>query len=165
LEKVYISLGSNLGDSLSHMQMAIKHISSDIGRISGLSPVYKTEPWGKTDQNLFLNCALELETNISPWQLKRSLRDIENSMGKNIIQRWGERTIDIDIIFYSNKIIYEKKLIIPHPRFSLRNFVLIPLCDISVEIPDPVTNLTMGTLKEMCKDECKVEFFDTIRLD
>lgn len=164
LEKVYLSLGSNKGDSLNYLNMAVKLIDSDYINVTAVSPVYKTDPWGKTDQDLFLNCAVEAETNFSPWHLKKVFREIENTLGKDIKQTWGERTIDIDIIFYGNKIIYEKKLIIPHPRFHLRNFVLIPLCDISVEIHDPVTKLTSGTLKDMCKDECKVEFFDTIRL-
>jgi 2-amino-4-hydroxy-6-hydroxymethyldihydropteridine diphosphokinase len=165
LEKVYLSLGSNIGDSFDFLKEAVKLIDSKNINVTAVSPVYKTDPWGKTDQELFLNCAVEAETDISPWQLKTIFREIENTLGKDIKQRWGERTIDIDIIFYGNKIIYEKKLIIPHPRFHLRNFVLIPLCNISDEIQDPVTNLTAGKLKDMCKDECKVEFFDTIILN
>jgi 2-amino-4-hydroxy-6-hydroxymethyldihydropteridine diphosphokinase len=165
LEKVYLSLGSNIGDSLGFLREAVKLIDSKNINVTAVSPVYKTDPWGKTDQDLFLNCAVEAETDISPWQLKTIFREIENTLGKDIKQRWGERTIDIDIIFYGNKIIYEKKLIIPHPRFHLRNFVLIPLCDISDKIVDPVTNLTTGKLKDMCRDECKVEFFETMKFN
>jgi 2-amino-4-hydroxy-6-hydroxymethyldihydropteridine diphosphokinase len=165
LEKVYLSLGSNLGDSISYLRKAIKIIACNNIAVTAISPVYKTDPWGKKDQALFLNCAIEIETEISPWQLKTIFRDIEYSLGKDIKQRWGERTIDIDIIFYGNKIIYEKKLIIPHPRFYFRNFVLIPLCDISTQILDPVTNLATGILKDICKDECNVEFFDTIKFN
>ncbi len=165
MEKVYLSLGSNIGDSFNFLTEAVKHIDSDNIKVTAVSPVYTTEPWGKTDQALFMNCAVELETELSPWKLKNFFRDIEYSLGKDIKQRWGERTIDIDIIFYGNKIIYEKKLIIPHPRFYFRNFVLIPLCDISTQIFDPVTNLATGILKDICKDECNVEFFDTIKFN
>ena len=164
MEKVYLSLGSNIGDSLSYLCQAVSRINSVDIKVTRYSPVYKTDPWGKKDQGLFLNCAIEIETDLSPWKLKTFFRKIENSLGKDIKQRWGERTIDIDIIFYGEKVIYEKKLIIPHPRFHLRNFVLIPLCNISSEISDPVSNLTTGILMNMCKDEGKVLYFDELKI-
>ena len=164
MEKVYLSLGSNIGNSLSYLCRAVELIKTEDIIITSVSPVYKTEPWGKTDQNAFLNCALEFETDVSPWKLKYIFKDIEKTLDKNIIQRWGERTIDIDIIFYGQKIIYEKKLIIPHPRFHLRNFVLIPLCDISYYIVDPVSKLGIGELLKTCEDNCELEFYDVIKL-
>jgi len=129
------------------------------------SHIYKTEPWGKKNQNDFYNCAVEIKTDFSPWKLKNALKEIELALGKNIFERWGERTIDIDIIFYDKKIIYEKNLIIPHPRFHQRNFVLIPLCDISKDFIDPLSNERLDGLSKRCKDQCVVEFFNEIRLD
>jgi 2-amino-4-hydroxy-6-hydroxymethyldihydropteridine diphosphokinase len=165
LENIFLSLGSNSDDSHQNLLAAINCIGNSNMKIVKYSHIYKTEPWGKKNQNDFYNCAIEIETDFSPWKLKNALKEIELALGKNILERWGERTIDIDIIFYGNKIIYEKKLIIPHPRFHQRNFVLIPLCDISKEFIDPLSNETLEGLSKNCKDQCVVEFFNEIRLN
>lgn len=156
METAYLSLGSNIGESISNLILAIKRIDQGSNSVSKLSPVFSTEPWGKKDQNSFYNCAIEIQTMLNPWELKRSLIDIEESLGKKIKETWGERTIDIDIIFYGQKIIYEKKLIIPHPRFHLRNFVLIPLCHISENITDPISGMKVSEILEKSEDNGKV---------
>jgi 2-amino-4-hydroxy-6-hydroxymethyldihydropteridine diphosphokinase len=158
LEKVYLSLGSNIGDSIGNLILAIQCIDQGVNRVTGISPAYRTDPWGKTDQNSFFNCAVEIETIHNPWELKSSLVEIEERLGKKIKETWGERTIDIDIIFYGQKIIYEKKLIIPHPRFHLRNFVLIPLCHISENIIDPITGMTVSDILKNSNDTGQVVF-------
>ncbi len=159
MEKIYLSLGSNKGDKIENIESAIKKINRAGINILNISPKYITEPWGKKDQNEFLNCALEIESGLSPWKLLSIFKQIESSLGKKIIERWGERTIDIDIIFYGNKNIYEKNLIIPHPRFHLRKFVLIPLCDISCEIIDPLSKKTIKELLNSVNDQNKIKLF------
>lgn len=157
---VFLSLGSNIGNSYKNIKSAIDKIKENNVYIDVVSPFYITEPWGKTDQNDFLNCVVKIKTAYSPWGLLDIFQKIEKELGKDIKVRWGERTIDIDIILYGQKIIYEKKLIIPHPRYHKRNFVLIPLCDISKEIFDPFSKLLSGELLRRIKDNNKVKLFD-----
>ncbi len=159
MEKVYISLGSNKGNSADNITRAIKKIKLYDINVAKVSKIYITEPWGKKDQNDFLNCVLKLETDMSPWKLLGIFKQIELELGKNIKERWGERTIDIDIVFYGNKIIYEKNLIIPHPRFHLRKFVLIPLCDISCEIMDPYSKKSIRELLNSVTDNSDIKLF------
>ena len=160
MEKIYLSLGSNKGNKIQNIELAIKKINHSGIRILNISKKYITEPWGKKDQNEFLNCILEIESDLSPWKLLKILKKIELELGKKIIERWGERTIDIDIIFYGNKIIYEKNLIIPHPRFHLRKFVLIPLYDISNRIVDPLSGLSVEEILKKTEDNNTVKVFD-----
>ncbi len=159
MEKIYLSLGSNKGNKIQNIELAIKKINHSGIRILNISKKYITEPWGKKDQNEFLNCILEIESDLSPWKLLKILKKIELELGKKIIERWGERTIDIDIIFYGNKNIYEKNLIIPHPRFHLRKFVLIPLCDISYEITDPFSKKTIKELLNSVDDTNAIRLY------
>ena len=158
--KAYLSLGSNIGNSYKYINSAIELIKKNNIAISAISPFYTTEPWGKEDQNDFLNCVIEIKTIITPWELLKIFQGIEIELGKDIKVRWGERTIDIDIILFGNKIIYENNLIIPHLRYQKRNFVLIPLCDISKYIIDPLNRLTSGELLQNIKDTNKVKIFN-----
>lgn len=157
MEKVYISIGSNLGDKLKTINSSIEMIDEYEIAVTSISPFYITEPWGNENQNNFLNCVVEIETYFSPWKLLNMFQKIELSLGKDIKVRWGERTIDIDIVLFGEKIIYEKNLIIPHPRYHKRNFVLIPLCDISKDIIDPISKNKIELLLELNKDKNKVK--------
>ncbi len=163
---VYISLGSNLGESVKTIKAALKLMQSESIKLIEVSKYYKSEPWGKKDQNYFVNCVAKLEVKLSPWKLLAKFQEIEKQLGKDIKIRWGERTIDIDIVLFDQNIIYEKFLIIPHPRYHKRNFVLIPLCgnfvliplcDISNDIFDPLLKKTSGELLKNSVDNCKVE--------
>ena len=160
MEKIFLSLGSNKGDKMQNIDIAIKKIKQTGISIINTSKKYITEPWGKKDQNEFLNSIVVIETTLSPWKLLKILKKIELELGKKIVERWGERTIDIDIVFYGNKIIYEKNLIIPHPRFHLRKFVLIPLCDISNTIIDPFSGLSVEEILKNTKDNNTVKIFN-----
>ena len=156
-EKVFLSLGSNAGDKKENIRKALNMLDNpQYCKPIKVSPLYSTEPWGKKDQDRFINCAVEIITALSPWKLLSFLQDIEKSLGKDIKERWGPRTIDIDIIFYGNKIIFEKKLIIPHPGFRFRKFVLIPLYYLSKDIVDPLSRKKISELSVSVNDNSEV---------
>lgn len=131
LASVYIGIGSNIEPKISHLKIALEKIKtkSKIEKVV-LSPIYISEPVGFKSNNSFLNLIVKLKTEISPQELLDCFKEIENEMGreeKTKNYKYKDRIIDIDIILYNEKIIDTKDLIIPHPRFHLRKFVLLPL--------------------------------------
>ena len=132
-------------------------IASRIGSIDSKSHVYKTAAWGKTDQDDFLNVALMSKTNLSPSEVLKQIHIIESKMGRVRVEKWGPRIIDIDIIFYDEKIIKKPDLIIPHPQLTNRNFVLTPLMDICPEYIHPELQLSISELHAKCTDQSKVK--------
>ena len=142
---VYLSLGSNIGDRESHLRDAISRLEKK-GRIKSIASFYETEPVEFTDQARFLNCALALETEEAPEQLMESVLHIEQEMGRVRQQNKGPRTIDIDILLFSDTIIDSPKLTIPHPAMHERRFVLQPLAEIAPEVRHPVLKKTIREL-------------------
>jgi 2-amino-4-hydroxy-6-hydroxymethyldihydropteridine diphosphokinase len=142
---VYLSLGSNIGDRESHLRDAIARLENQ-GRIQSIASFYETEPVEFTDQARFLNCALALETEEAPEQLMESVLHIEQEMGRERLQNKGPRTIDIDILLFSDTIIDSPKLTIPHPAMHARRFVLQPLAEIAPEVRHPVLKKTIREL-------------------
>ena len=139
--QAYLGLGSNIGDREQQLQEAIKIIDSIEGiTVTKISPIYETAPIGYTDQPNFLNLCLEIETELSPQQLLKHCLDIEQQLHRVREIRWGPRTLDIDILLYSDNIIETDNLSIPHPRMQERAFVLIPLNDIASDKKDPRLN-------------------------
>lgn len=128
---VWLGLGGNVGDVKHHMQSAMSHLDSmlDIEVVSA-SPIYRTPPWGKTDQNWFLNACVRIETTLSPDRLLAVLLETERSLNRVRDERWGPRTIDMDILLYGDLAIETENVTIPHPRMHQRAFVLKPLLDI-----------------------------------
>lgn len=131
---VLIALGGNVGDVGGAMQAALDrlHAEPDI-RVVAVSPVYRTPPWGLTDQPMFLNACAELVTALPPETLLRRLQAAERGAGRQRTQRWGPRTLDIDIIAYGELDVDTPVLTLPHPRLFERAFVLVPLADIASE--------------------------------
>lgn len=155
--RAYIGIGSNLGDRLLHCRQAITAIaSSPENRILRCSAFYETEPVGKKDQGWFINGAIALETTLSPRQLMDFLLKIENRLGRVRMERWGPRTIDLDILFYGNEVITEGDLQIPHPQVQNRLFVLAPLADIAPDLRHPVLNKTVWELRQALEGKEKV---------
>jgi 2-amino-4-hydroxy-6-hydroxymethyldihydropteridine diphosphokinase len=142
---VYLSLGSNIGDRESHLRDAISRLENQ-GRIQSIASFYETEPVEFTDQARFLNCAVALETEEAPEQLMESVLHIEQEMGRERQQNKGPRTIDIDILLFSDTIIDSPKLTIPHPAMHARRFVLQPLAEIAPEVRHPVLKKTIREL-------------------
>ena len=148
-----------MGDRLSNLNKGAKLIETQIGSILKRSAVYETAAWGKTDQPNFLNQALHVKSTLLPIELLESCLTIEKKMGRIRDEKWAERTIDIDIIYFDNKIIDSEELKIPHPRLAERRFVLMPLVEISPEFVHPVLRKTNQELLAICPDKLAVDVF------
>ena len=139
--QAYLGLGSNIGDRKQQLLKAIDLIENIKGiKVTKQSSIYETAPIGYTDQPNFLNLCLEIETELSPQQLLKHCLDIEQQLHRVREIRWGPRTLDIDILLYSDDIIETDNLSVPHPRMQERAFVLIPLNDIASDKKDPRLN-------------------------
>ena len=153
-------LGSNMGDTFENLRQARKHIAADIGNITKTSHFYETEPWGLKDQSDFLNQAVRVLTTLSPNQVLFACKDIEAKMGRTVTRTWGERNIDIDLLFYESKVIREKNLVVPHLEIQDRNFVLIPMLELAPEYVHPVFDKTIEELYDESKDMLEVIMLD-----
>jgi len=127
---IYLSLGSNVGDRLNHLQQALHELESAQVHIQRVSKIYETEPYGYRAQSRFLNLVAEVETRQFPLQLLQTIRRIERKLKRRRTIRNGPRTIDIDIVLYRNAAMHSAALTIPHPRYQERAFVLAPLSDL-----------------------------------
>jgi len=129
--RAYLSMGSNIGNKYYYLLGGIFAISQlKKTKVTVVSNFYSTDPVGYLEQDKFLNCAIEIKTQLLPYELLRELQRIELKLKRVRKFRWGPRTLDIDIISYGNLRLNTKDLVIPHPRFKERNFVLIPLLDV-----------------------------------
>lgn len=154
-------IGSNSGDRLSQLKMAGELIGKEIGSTFVKSTIYETAPWGKTDQPHFLNQLIKTETRLSPDELLVKIQYIEQILGRTRVEKWGERSIDIDIIYFGDKIINTSALVIPHPHLTKRKFVLIPLSEVGPEFIHPVLRKSNAQLLKECTDTLSVkEFID-----
>lgn len=134
--RVFIGLGSNLGDRLGFLNRAIKSLLPEVSPLRS-SHVYQTPPWGFTDQPQFLNQVVEAQTDLEPEELLKKLKQIERKLGRIETIRYGPRCIDLDILFYGNAIIQSESLIIPHPLLAERTFVLVPMNELSPNFIHP----------------------------
>ena len=157
---LFLHSGSNQGQRLEYLTKANQMIEQVIGPILQSSAYYETEAWGKTDQADFINQAVEVETDLSPQQVLHQMLAIENELGRIRQERWAERCIDIDLLFYGQQIIEEINLEVPHPRLHLRNFVLIPMLEIAADFIHPVFNLSIEALYLQSKDRLEVRMLD-----
>ncbi len=138
MSQIYLSLGTNLGDRHYNLQEAVRRLGEGM-TVTAVSSVYETEPWGETNQPQFLNICLSA---ITPYSLRETFaftQQIEKELGREKTYRWGPRLIDIDILFYSDQIVEDDDLIIPHKSLTERAFVLAPLADIAPDWEHPVT--------------------------
>ncbi|WP_419655568.1 2-amino-4-hydroxy-6-hydroxymethyldihydropteridine diphosphokinase [Desulfosarcina variabilis] len=153
--RVYLSVGSNLGDKLDNCLKGLAALT-DSGEtmLRRVSRFYRTSPVDYTDQDWFVNAAVEIDTGLSPEALLAELLAIQKRMGRKADAiRFGPRVLDLDILLYDDRVIQSKHLILPHPRMHKRAFVLQPICDIDPTIMHPVLGTTMGALLSALDDE------------
>ena len=151
---VYFSLGSNLGDRYLNLSNCISLIEKNIGDIKSISSIYKNSAQGFIG-DYFYNCCIEVSTLHEPLELIDKIKFIELEMGrkKRNSEKYESRKIDIDIILYDNLIINETNLTIPHPRYTERNFVLLPLAEINDQLADPISKININELSLKIKSE------------
>ncbi|MCY4471982.1 MAG: 2-amino-4-hydroxy-6-hydroxymethyldihydropteridine diphosphokinase [Kistimonas sp.] len=138
LPRVYIGLGSNLGDPVRNLQSAVAQIAALRGvSLYAMSRMYKSKPVGPQDQPDYVNAVISLETSLSPLKLLDHLQAIERAHGRRRTRYWGERTLDLDMLLYGDRIIEDARLNVPHPQAKNRNFVLRPLADIEPNLVFP----------------------------
>ena len=138
MKKIFLLLGTNLGELQENLECAVKNIEARGVKILKKSKVYQTKPWGVAEQPDFLNQALEVETDHSAAELLKILKDIEVQMGRDEGSgRWGPRVIDIDIIFMGNLVIDRKDLKVPHQQFFRRGFAVRILSEIAPDFRPP----------------------------
>ncbi len=165
MNTVYLGLGSNRGDRLGYLRKALSEISSlrstSVIRISG---IYETEPWGIKEQNDFLNCAIEISTELEVFELITKLKVIERIAGRTNSSKWHEREIDIDLLFYSDFVIDSENLRVPHSEIEYRKFVLAPLNEIAPHFIHPVLGKSVNQLLLSCKDSLEVSLLGNVKL-
>lgn len=147
----FLGLGSNMGNLNEILASAVEMINDEYTTVVKSSKLYKTAPWGYTQQNDFLNQVIEISTTYEPLELLRHLQKIELDLGRKREIHWGPRTVDIDILFFDDFKMYHPDLIIPHPYISERQFVLEPMCDIAAHYIHPIFNKSMRVLFEELK--------------
>ncbi len=159
--KVFLGLGSNLGNREENLLKAQKLIDKKVGKVHSKSSIYETAAWGITEQNAFLNQVLEIETVFSPDAVLHLLLKIEKNMGRIREIKWGERSIDIDVLYYNNEIISTENLVVPHPFIQERKFVLVPLCEIAPVFIHPRLKQSNLELLEKCQDSGEIVVFNS----
>lgn len=149
-------LGCNIGNCESTFVETLRQLENNCGKLITQSSLYRTAPWGYSEQNDFLNQVVILETNLAPHELLTKTIEIEVELGRlrKIVN--GPRTIDIDILFYNDLEVITNDLIIPHPRLHLRKFTLIPLNEIIPDYTHPTLNKTIAQLLTECGDDLNV---------
>lgn len=155
--RVFLGMGSNIGDRTRRLEQAAELIAKlPDTEVVRLSSVYETEPWGLSGQRDFLNQVAEIRTDLSPDGLLEACRAIETRLGRKRKNRWGPRTIDIDILYFGTAVVDEENLRIPHPAVAGRRFVLAPLAEIAPGFIDPESGRTVTEMLEACADSGSV---------
>lgn len=149
MARIYLGLGSNLGDKEANLLKAIEQIEKQIGPIVARSVFFVSEPWGFESNNTFINACVAADTTLSPEECLRWLKLLEKALGRpeRVSGEYKDRVIDLDILFYDDLVVEDSNLILPHPFLHLRNFVLTPLTEIAPDLIHPVFKKTIRELQ------------------
>jgi 2-amino-4-hydroxy-6-hydroxymethyldihydropteridine diphosphokinase len=157
--RIYLSLGSNLGERALNLARAVQALSGGGVRVLRQSSLYETEPVDLLEQPWFLNCVLEAETSLLPQQLLGALQGIERQQGSRKLVARGPRIVDLDIIFYGSIVLRTPEIEIPHPRMAERRFVLVPLAELAPTLVHPVHHATIAELLAVTRDQSMVRIW------
>jgi 2-amino-4-hydroxy-6-hydroxymethyldihydropteridine diphosphokinase len=157
---IYLSLGTNLGNRLVNLSNAINALLPKVNPMI-CSSVYESEPWGYSDQPLFLNQVVKSSTDLEPLDLLTFLKDLEVRLGREETFRFGPRLIDMDILFYDDLVLETPTLTIPHPRIPERAFILIPLAEIAPDLIHPGLRKTIQQIKPVV-DTSSVQLYRSV---
>lgn len=149
MTRVYLGLGTNLGDKRKNLDDTLLVIKERIGTVVSLSSFYETAPWGFESQNSFLNAAVGVDTALTPEALMQATQEIEKQLGrrhKSVQKVYHDRPIDIDILLYGDTVLQTETLTIPHPEMTERRFVMEPLAEIAPDVVHPVFGKTISKL-------------------
>ena len=160
----FLSLGGNLNRRLEIIKAATEAIDQNCGALLGRSSIYETEAWGSDSQKKYLNRVVKIKTNLSCEALLKKIAIIEKKAGrKRKGSQYSDRVLDIDILFFNDKIIRTSDLTVPHPRLHLRKFVLVPLVEIEKTLVHPTLKKTVGSLLKTCTDTLNVYIFKEVQ--
>jgi len=160
--RIFIQLGSNLGDRRNAIFLSQQFIFQQVGYIVNESALYETEPWMMDSDNWFLNQVIEVETDLDPHSLLLKLKDFEQIHGRKTNAHsvnYKSRVIDLDILFYGDRIINSSDLVVPHPFLHERKFVLIPMNEINPDFIHPIFNKSIKELLTACNDSHQVSLY------
>jgi 2-amino-4-hydroxy-6-hydroxymethyldihydropteridine diphosphokinase len=154
----YLGIGSNLGDPIENCRAALREIAALKNvRVLRRSSLYRTQPVGNVSQDWFVNGVLEVRTAFTAPQLLKAMQWAEQAMGRVRAEKWGPRTIDIDILLYGQEIVETGDLVIPHPEMHKRRFVLVPMNEIAPYVIHPRYGISMKGLLDRLEDNLAVE--------
>lgn len=157
MQEVYLLLGSNMGDRKQFLQQASLLLAQKIGSIKKQSSLYETASWGLEEQPEYLNQILVFVTKLDARDVLKEALDIEKILGRERIEKWGSRVIDIDILFYSDEIIDEPDLKVPHPYFQVRRFAVEPMLEIEPDFIHPVLKRSIKSIALELSDQLYVQ--------
>jgi len=157
MDNCFLLLGTNMGDKFSNLSQVRLLILHQIGKIVQASSIYRTAAWGKTEQGDFFNQVIQIEMCLAPSRLLEKCLEIEKKMGRVRYEKWGERLIDIDILYYNDLVITEEHLKIPHLEIHNRRFTLMPLTEIAPDYIHPRLQQTNRELLQTCADPLQVD--------
>lgn len=157
MNNVYLLIGGNMGNRQQYLREAKLLLAKHCGQPVKHSSVYETAAWGNTNQPSFLNEVLLLQTTLPPDDLMKKILEIEESMGRERKNKWDPRTIDIDILFYNDRLYKSSNVIIPHPEIQNRRFVLEPMNELNGNFIHPGLNRSIHQLLTECPDQLQVK--------
>lgn len=164
MSKATLLIGGNLGDRVAIFESARETIAKEVGPILKISSLYESESWGFIADKIFLNQAIQVETNLTPHELLVRLKEIEKGHGREVnnAEGYSSRLLDVDILFYNDEELEDKDLIIPHPRLHKRKFALLPLREVMCNYIHPKLNKTVNAMLNECDDQSEVKQYGII---